>query len=373
VHLGDSPTPFQSMLLGAGFPQEVPVHDIRLRGIIQTGRRVLNPGRARLWQDGADCPWRLHGVWDVGPGGEPRLLRPGHFSSVDGRRVDFAQDLYRPFANRFARAVRAAHPGAPILVQTEVGMRPPCWGEEDAAGIAFAPHWYDALTLVMKHYNAMVAYDSLRHRIVVGRRAIRRGIAGQLSTLRRQSTECLRGVPFVLGETGIPFDLRNRRARRHESWAVRARAVDRVMKGIEDSLVSACWWNYAADNEQTHGDGWNGEDFSVFRRDLPAGGRALDALVRPYPLAVAGEPLLLRFDRGSGAFSFTFRHEESVEGPTELFVPRLQYPGGCTASVSDGTFTLDREGQRLVYRHSNTLSVHVIRLRRKSRAPLTSR
>jgi hypothetical protein len=217
----------------------------------------------------------------------------------------------------------------------------------------------------MKRFNPVVAYDSLRNRLVLGRRAIRRSIAGQLATLREQSREYLGNAPFILGETGIPFDLENRRALRRGSWAIQAQAADRVMRGVESALVSACWWNYAADNGKAHGDGWNGEDFSVYSREVPAGGRALGALVRPFPRAVAGEPLSLRFDRASGAFRFSFRHEEGIRGPTELFVPRLQYPQGCDVSVSDGTFSLDREGQRLVYEHSRALSVHVILVRRK--------
>ena len=279
--------------------------------------------------------------------------------------MDFAQDLYRPFANRFARAIRAVDPGAPVLVQTEVGMRPPRWGEQDAERIVFAPHWYDSLTMVMKKFNALVAYDSLRNRLVLGRRAIRRSVAAQLATLRLQARECLRDAPFILGETGIPFDLGNRRARNDRGWTVQADAADRVMRGVEAALVSACWWNYAADNEKVHGDGWNGEDYSVFSREAPAGGRALDAIVRPYPCAIAGELLSLRFDRASGAFTFTFRHE-ATGGPTELFVPRLQYPRGCTVSVSDGTYRHDSERQRLVYKHSDAVAVHTIRLERKT-------
>ncbi len=374
MRLGESPTPFQSMLLGAGIPQEVPVYDVRLIGVVETERRLLNPAKARLWRENADCIWRSHGVWDVGAHGEPRLLRPDYFSSVDGRRPDFSQDFYRPFANRYARAVRSAHPRALLFVQTEIGMRPPRWEAHDADRIVYAPHWYDSLTLVMKRFHGLIAYDSLRNRIVVGRRAIRRSIAEQLRTLRRQAREHLRDAPFILGETGIPFDLRNRRALRRRDLGVQVRAADRVMRGVESALVSMCWWNYAADNDSAHGDQWNGEDFSLFSRDPknhPSssrdGGRGLEALVRPYPRVVAGEPLALRFNRITGSLTFIFRHGAGIPGPTELFVPSLQYPRGFVVSVSDGSYRLHPDAQLVTYEHSSAREVHVIRIRRQGR------
>ena len=68
-------------------------------------------------------------------------------------------------------------------------------------------------------------------------------------------------------------------------------------------------WNYNPFNNNTHGDYWNGENFSLFSRDsksreatdvdmnvqqvnenLDDGGRILRAIVRPYPAKTAGVP-----------------------------------------------------------------------------------
>ncbi|HJW83287.1 MAG TPA: cellulase family glycosylhydrolase, partial [Anaerolineae bacterium] len=89
LKFGDSPTPLQTMFLGAGFPQAVPVWDRRVTGLKQTGRRLLNTTRVRAWRDGFDCVWKANGVWGVDEHGAPRLLRPDHFAVVDGRPVDF--------------------------------------------------------------------------------------------------------------------------------------------------------------------------------------------------------------------------------------------------------------------------------------------
>ena len=259
-----------------------------------------------------------------------------------------------------------------IFVQTEVGLRPPRWGNGDAQRSAYAPHWYDPVTIVLKRCYALLAYDVHTTRLVLGRRAIRRSIAAQLAELRRQAHEYLRGAPIILGETGVPFDLGDRRAYRTGDFSAQIAAVDRTMSGIESSLLSSCWWAYTPDNDNTHGDQWNGEDFSIFSRDQqgdPAdpssGGRALEALVRPYGRAIAGEPSVMSFDQRSGRFTLTYRHDERVAAPTEVFVPALQYPRGCQVSVTDGSYVIDPGQQLMAYRHSAERQEHTIEIARR--------
>ena len=48
LKIGPSPTPFQSMLLGAGFPQEVDLYELKATGPKKIGTQVLNP-------DGSPC------------------------------------------------------------------------------------------------------------------------------------------------------------------------------------------------------------------------------------------------------------------------------------------------------------------------------
>ena len=49
-------------------------------------------------------------------GGEPRLLKPGYFSVAAGRPVNFMQDFFAPFVERFIREIREEHPQAFIFV-----------------------------------------------------------------------------------------------------------------------------------------------------------------------------------------------------------------------------------------------------------------
>jgi hypothetical protein len=63
-------------------------------------------------------------------------------------------------------------------------------------------------------------------------------------------------------------------------------------------------------------------------------------------------------------FIFSFAHDSEVREPTILYVPRLQYPNGCRASVSDGEAEVRPDEQRVIYRHTGDRKTHTIRLSR---------
>ena len=176
-------------------------------------------------------------------------------------------------------------------------------------------------------------------------------------------------MPVLLGEFGIPFDLNDKKAYRSRDFGAQAAALDRSFRAVEDNLLNCTLWNYTADNTNAHGDGWNDEDLSIFSRDqqddprnIDSGGRALRAVVRPYPRVTAGEPLRLTFDMASRVFEFEFRHDPQVIAPTEIFVPRFQYPQGYRAEASDGTVKIDEAQQKLIYRHSTEYRKHRLRI-----------
>ena len=360
VLLGACPTPFQAMLLGAGVPQEVGVWELGLIGIRRSGRRLLNGTRQRAWREGCDCIWRQNGVWDFDAGGEPRLLRPDHFSQVRGRPVDFGRDYYRPFANRFAAAIRAVDPRTLIFLEADAGSLLPPWRADDATDVVFAPHWYDGYVLMTKKFSPFVAGDAYTHRPVFLPGPIRRSFAAQLTRLKRGGEDAAGApVPVLLGEFGIPFDLEGSRIK----------ALDRSFRAVEDNLLNCTLWNYTSDNTNARGDGWNGEDLSIFSRDqqdgpgdVNSGGRGLQAVVRPYPRATAGEPRHMAFDIQRHVFEFEFRHDPAVAAATEIFVPEIQYAQGYRVEVSDGTVERDPARQTLIYRHDPGRREHKLRI-----------
>jgi len=368
LRLGCTPTPFQAMLLGAGFPQEVDVWKMGVRGARRTGQQWVNPAGVPAWHDGVECPWRENGVWDVDGGGQPRLLRPHHFAQVDGRSVSF-NDYLSPFLQRYARAIRSVDPGAMIFLEGVVGRPPPRWDAQDVPNAVHAAHWYDGLTLFTKKWIPFLGVDMSTGKLSFGQRRVRRAFARQLARIKADSSERMGGIPTLIGEFGIPFDLRGKRAYRTGNFSAQVQAMDRSFRALEANQLSGTVWNYTADNDNRRGDQWNDEDLSIYSRDqqanpadLNSGGRALEAIVRPYARKVAGEPLEMSFDRRRRVFDFAFRHDAALSAPTEVYVPRLHYPGGCRVEVSDGDYTLDANAQVLLYHPSPTVDIHRIRL-----------
>ncbi len=369
VTIGTCPTGLQGMALGDGIPQDVGVWRMRATRIARVGTVTMNAGRRRAWGDGTACIWRRSGVWDVDATGLPRLLAPRYFVESNGRPLDFGQDFFKPFAERYHRAISAAHPGALIFVETEAFTWPPAWAAGDAADFILAPHWYDELVLAKRRYLSFVALEFSSHKVALGRRAIRRAFARQLAWLQQGARERLGGAPVILGELGIPFDLRGMRARQSGDYRQQERALDRSYRAVEDRLLGCTLWNYTADNTRERGDQWNGEDFSIYRRDPQSsssgaddGARAARAFQRPYPVATAGTPLCLEYDMRRGRLTFRFRHDPVVNAPTEIFLPRRMYGAGCRVIVSDGTWELQPGSQTLLYHHDPRQPVHELRV-----------
>jgi len=149
--------------------------------------------------------------------------------------------------------------------------------------------------------------------------------------------------------------------------------MDASFHAMDANLLSCTLWNYTADNDNRRGDLWNDEDLSIFSRDqqsdpadINSGGRALEAAVRPYVRATAGEPLLMSFDYRHRVFEFEFRHDPSIDAPTELFLPSYHYPEGCEVVVSDGTYDWSAKDQTLLYHHGTERGVHHIRVSPKA-------
>jgi hypothetical protein len=379
LQLGESPTPYQAMALGAGFPQEVEVYGMGPLGVRVRGKRIANADRVRVWHKGCDCVWRKEGVWDWDSAGKPRLQRPRFFAKVGGSTVEFTRDYLTPFVRRFARGIRSVDPEAILFVEGPIREPPPSLalasllsdGDERGAGVVHAGHWYDGLTLVSRRFMPLLGVDFDSLKPVFGRGRVQRSFTGQLARIKAHGDERVGGIPTLIGEFGIPFDMHGKRAYLTGDFSKQEQALDRSFRALDANLLSGTLWNYTADNNNQRGDQWNGEDLSIFSRDqqtdpedLNSGGRALRAAVRPFASRTAGEPLEMRFDYKTGAFEFSFRHDPGVEAPTELFVPDLHYPDGYEVEVSDGTYETDRSSQIVLYRHTVSQDIHQIRLRK---------
>ena len=210
--MGDSPTIFQSLLSGAGYPQTVDVYKLGMTNFKKIGTRMLNPQRESAWAAGREDIWKQHGVWGVDASGQPVIQRANYFSQVGERPVNFDEDYFKPFANRFGREIRSVAPDAIIFVEGVPSQAGLTWGAEDATNIVHAAHWYDDLTLVKKTFTNWMAVDLQAMKLVFGPKAVRLNFVRQIARIIRQSEEQMNHAPTLIGEVGIPFDMQNKRA-----------------------------------------------------------------------------------------------------------------------------------------------------------------
>ena len=368
--MGESPTPFESMLLADGIPTEVGFYELKGFGIKKTGTRLLNPEGVRAWQGDKAGVWRENGVWDYDDQGRPKLLRPDYFAQYEGRPVEFNNDFLKPFINRFGEEIRQADPGKLIFIESVPHKTMPTWTEEDISGIVDSSHWYDDLTLITKSYRAYAGIDLITERVVLGTGRVKNMFQRVLGGIKKRTVEKLGDIPTLIGEFGIPYDMHAKKAYETGQFDRQELALDRSFQALEANLLHATLWNYTPDNSNEHGDLWNEEDLSIFSRDqqtnpmdINSGARAPAAFIRPYPLATAGEPLSFSFHMRSKHFKFHFQGDPEVTAPTEIFVPEYHYGKGISITVSDGTYDYQPEIQRLYYWPEDPAGEHWVRIR----------
>jgi hypothetical protein len=188
----------------------------------------------------------------------------------------YFMDSYR----RWRDAIRAVHPDSILILQGPTLETPPRLkgtADEDPR-MAYAPHWYDGITLMTKHFNRTWNVDVvgvLRGRywspvmaIRIGETAIRNCFRGQIAALRQEALDLMGTHPVVMTEFGIPYDMDDGAAYKTGDYTAQAAAMDANYYGVEGSgLEGHCLWVYMPTNDHAHGDQWNGEDLSIVSRD----------------------------------------------------------------------------------------------------------
>lgn len=361
-------TPLQAMAAAAGHTITAPVYEIGMAGPEVIGEEVVNPDGVRLWRDGFPDLWQANGVW-TDEGGTPRALRAGHFAQRDGRSVDFNRDYLKPFIARFADAMRSVDPGAVLFVEAPPAEQPLDWTTNDPPNVVNANHWYDYMTLLTKQFNPEGTLDLDTREFVFGADQVGATFARAIGKIKRESIEHMGGVPTLIGEFGLPFDLDDKAAYTTGDFSMHVRALDMYYDAMDKHLVSCTIWTYTADNTNARGDQWNDEDLSIYSRDqranpddIHSGGRALEAVVRPYAMRIAGEPLRMSFELETCVFEFEYRHDPAIHAPTEIFVPEYQYPDGVEVEISDGRYAYDRDAQMVLVWHIADTATHTVRI-----------
>jgi hypothetical protein len=239
--------------------------------------------------------------------------------------VRFADDFLKPFMLRFTERMRDADERTIIFIE---GIPPgqgynaqpshPTWMEGDPPGMVNAFHWYDGPTLFTKFFRPWLSFRTDTKKFILGQQKVTAYFAEQLAEGIAWTRENMGNMPCLLGEFGLPFDMNGQHAFRTGDYRLHEEALTMYYDAIDKNLLHALIWNYSADNSHTSGDGWNGEDLSIF---CEGEGRAIEGWRRPYPMATAGELLALSWDRKRGLFRFRYSADPEISAPTEIFAP----------------------------------------------------
>ncbi|KAF9315283.1 hypothetical protein BG003_003196 [Podila horticola] len=276
--------------------------------------------------------------------------------------------------------------------------------------MVYTPHHYDDLVLLTKRYLGWINIDLLglsrgRHSslfgsIVFGPKKTKALFGNQIHEIQQECSQRLGHRPVLIGETGLHFDVglsEKKQAGQYNNTKFSTttakdapfkptkqfqKAFDNILDGLDRNLVHYTLWNYTIENDLQYGDGWNGENLSLYSRvakdnsfptskpqDFDKGGRAVEQFCRPYPVATVGRPIQIEFDRRGPVFrlwtlapspaaatttvgSEAEKQKKAKETRTEIYVPRIHFPDGpqgSTVRVSDGTWEWDKEQQLLFW------------------------
>lgn len=278
-------------------------------------------------------------------------------------------------------------------------------------GFVYAPHFYDLNVLFGKvHAWMSVNVQGLSRGMFLpkalyfGARGLRKNYTAQMGRIKELARASLGNVPIVVGEVGIPFDINGKHAYKTGDYSKQHELIDALISAMEKLALGFTLWNYNPDNRVEYGDGWNFEDFSMTNGDhehadssaggtpglqpdfrnaaheedpLYRGGRALEVIIRPYAVKVAGTLVETTFDVDTLFFEVHWKNpskptrvEESEEDEkkrrtTEIFVPAYHYRHKrFSITTTDAETVFDAELQTLFVTHKDTRpnAVHKLKI-----------
>jgi hypothetical protein len=357
--------PIDAMALGSGIPREIPYSLIKRFAVREIRREILNPDGISCWLEGFEAIWRKHGVWDIDATGEPVILQNDYFQIQNEMQVDFLEQFLSPFVHRFAKEIRSICPKALIGAEPppEAAMRGEAFLKNPPENCFNGSHWYDEIAVGLKRFRGWLSYDTTRNKLLIGTSNVQKMFNRQLAKIQARSREVREGIPTIIGEFGLCFDLNNRVAFRlwknnpKKAWQKHIQALTMYYNAMDANLLHSMLWNYTADNDNMWGDQWNQEDFSIFSSsqqidptDIQSGGRAIEGFCRPHFVAVAGTPLAMSFSRKRKVFLFEFVADPTIDAPTILYIPEIQYPHGYRVDPPDLPLEGTKDPQLMAFR-----------------------
>lgn len=292
LRIGTCPNFLESVKLGMGIPTEVEEYEITLTGPKKIGSKLVDPKGVKTWLDTdefdkhygfqrdeswklGECIWAQHGVWDI-KSGDPLII--DYFGHTDIHY--FVNNIFIDFYRKYRGAIRSINNDIFIFIQGPPLEQPPKLIGTDLIDTktAYCPHYYDGMTILFKTWNTTYNVNTLgivRNRyalpifgMVLGEKAIRNSFKKQMKEMKDECAELLGDrVPVIFSETGMPFDMDNKKGYDIGDYSSQTRALDALSFALESSNLSHSLWCYTYENCHKWGDRFNSEDFSFWSVD----------------------------------------------------------------------------------------------------------
>ncbi|MBV72418.1 MAG: hypothetical protein CMH52_13925 [Myxococcales bacterium] len=280
-----------------------------------------------------------------------------------GINFGFEQNHLQPFYETVGQAIQGEDPNAIIWFEPATSIRmitgpmqfwdQPLTRPKGIDQLVFAPHWYPDIYPQLGINSQPRQFNSDEW--------LYRDFTEPLRKHMEEAPTWLGNMPIVFGEFGTYFNLRLREKDLDPAQAkeISAHVLNSYYEAFEELGLGNMVWCFSATNDAKYGEDWNHEDFSVIGPDGEP--RAWPAFVRPYARATSGKLITQHFvsqyhfwdpvqgvPRPTGDYELRMQRRESDE-PTEVFVPRRQYPNGFYVWLSDGSAFFDHERQILYW------------------------
>jgi hypothetical protein len=357
IPIGPRPSPWQSICAASGYSVKVPVYSMNPldKGIKQY--ETFNPDGVSIFKDGFCCPWKQAGVW-TDEGGAPKLLKKEHFSLYQENRPVFVDDFLKPFTVKYINAMKEDDEhkiffieGPPNSMAEESHTS---WGANDPSNIINAFHWYDGFALFTKSFHPWFTINTGTFKFILGRKNTAAFFKNCLAKGLAASKERMGETPCLLGEFGLAFDMNKRRAFKTGNYSTHEEALSMYYDAVDANMLHSTIWNYTASNTNKYGDGWNDEDLSIFSEGRE---RAAAGWKRPYPMAVAGKPLMYKWERKKKTFTFRLIADSKINAPSIIYLPADTFGPSPTVETSSQQLSWEYDFTRQILTvHNNDYS-----------------
>ncbi len=226
---------------------------------------------------------------------------------------------------------------------------------EEVDQMVFTPHWYPDI-------YPFLGFNEPPRDFVVEEWTVR-DFAPELAMPIESAKETFGPVPVVYGEFGSYFNYNGIESSVADDYRITSEILNNYYEAFETLFAHRMLWCFSVDNTYDKGDLWNYEDFSIIGPDGEP--RAALSWNRPTPLVLTGRPLNMYFNSDFHyyepvkdkpqpwrEFYLAFAHKES-DLPSEIYVPKSQYPDGFYLWLSDGWARYDDDLQTLYYYPTN--------------------